>query len=337
MFRPLSPSWLTCARRATAWLPLAVMLWAAWLLPGATAQAQRPQAPVCPPQATAPTTSDMVKARQMATDRGLLWRITRDGHSSWLYGTLHVGRAPWFAPGPTLRNALAASDLLALELDGSNPRIRELIADAARRPGPSVPEPLKRELAERLESACVPREAIAQIGSVMQAVMLGVVAARWEGLHGEFGSEAMLSQWAQAAGKKVVSLETVKRQFSALMPDSEALAAEMVRSTIEQHDRATMRPMLRRLASAWERGDVDEIAQYERWCQCVLSDADRQMMKRINDDRNPDMARGIDALHRGGKRVFAAVGALHMTGAQALPALMAQLGYSVERITMSRP
>ena len=37
--------------------------------------------------------------------------------------------------------------------------------------------------------------------------------------------------------------------------------------------------------------------------------------------------RRIDALHREGRRVFAAVGSLHMTGAQALPKLMAARGY----------
>ena len=50
------------------------------------------------------------------------------------------------------------------------------------------------------------------------------------------------------------------------------------------------------------------------------------------DDRNPAMAARIDALHSGGQTVFAAVGSLHLFGPQALPALMAQRGYRVERI-----
>jgi len=47
----------------------------------------------------------------------------------------------------------------------------------------------------------------------------------------------------------------------------------------------------------------------------------------------PDgLADRIDALHMQGKRVLAAVGALHMTGNKGLPKLMAERGFSVERI-----
>ena len=57
-------------------------------------------------------------------------------------------------------------------------------------------------------------------------------------------------------------------------------------------------------------------------------------MQRLNDDRNSGLADGIDALHRDGRKVFAAVGALHMTGAKALPALLAQRGFTVQRLAL---
>ena len=55
-------------------------------------------------------------------------------------------------------------------------------------------------------------------------------------------------------------------------------------------------------------------------------------MRRLNDERNPALADGIEAQHRRGRRVLAAVGALHMTGPQALPVLLAQRGFKVERV-----
>jgi uncharacterized protein YbaP (TraB family) len=68
----------------------------------------------------------------------------------------------------------------------------------------------------------------------------------------------------------------------------------------------------------------------------VHSDADRAFIKRLNDDRNPGLANRIDALHGEGRRVFAAVGALHMTGAMGLPRLLAQRGFRVERVDFAR-
>ncbi len=39
-------------------------------------------------------------------DRGLLWRISRDGRSGYLYGMLHVGKPTWRCFGPQLNAAL---------------------------------------------------------------------------------------------------------------------------------------------------------------------------------------------------------------------------------------
>ena len=50
------------------------------------------------------------------------------------------------------------------------------------------------------------------------------------------------------------------------------------------------------------------------------------------DERNPAMAERIDALHREGQRLLVAVGALHMTGPKALPALLQARGFRVERV-----
>ena len=77
-------------------------------------------------------------------------------------------------------------------------------------------------------------------------------------------------------------------------------------------------------------------SRYESWCDCLKTDADRRAMRRLLDDRNPALAESIDALHGGGKQVFAAVGSLHMIGPKGLPALLAQRGYQVERIEPAR-
>ena len=71
---------------------------------------------------------------------------------------------------------------------------------------------------------------------------------------------------------------------------------------------------------------------YERWCDCIHDAQDRAELQRLNDGRNPALARGIAALHAQGRPVLAAVGALHLSGEQFLPLLLAQLGFEVERL-----
>jgi uncharacterized protein len=121
-----------------------------------------------------------------------------------------------------------------------------------------------------------------------------------------------------------------------LIPSDPAQATEMVATTLDQLESGAARKASARLAETWALGRLDELEQYERWCECVASAGDRTFLRRVNDDRNLGLAERIDALHGAGQRVFAAVGALHMTGPQALPALMAQRGYVVERIVFTR-
>ncbi|MGH7802959.1 MAG: TraB/GumN family protein, partial [Candidatus Binatia bacterium] len=118
-----------------------------------------------------------------------------------------------------------------------------------------------------------------------------------------------------------------------LIPKDEKEALALIDETLEQLEENRARPLLRRLAEAWANGNLAEIESYEDWCDCVHDDDEREFLRRVNDERNPHLASGIDALHLSGKRVFAAVGALHMVGAKSLPKLLAARGYAVERMS----
>jgi uncharacterized protein len=114
------------------------------------------------------------------------------------------------------------------------------------------------------------------------------------------------------------------------VPDRQQ-ALDYVRDALDDLDADRTRPMLNRLAQIWAKGDHDQLAHYTDWCGCVRTPAEQLVMKRLLDDRNPALADKIDALHRSGRNVFAAVGSLHMVGPNGLPALLAARGYKVER------
>src|SRR5688572_8346648 len=80
---------------------------------GALAQPPRD----CPPAAAMPDAGALAALAQQSRDRGLLWQLQKDGRTSWLYGTIHLGRLDHAVPGPRIRSALAASEIVALELD----------------------------------------------------------------------------------------------------------------------------------------------------------------------------------------------------------------------------
>lgn len=321
---PPRPPWIARAL-ARARRLLAVLLWplAAAAQPAADA--------ACPPAPATPSAEALQAAAQRAQDRGLLWRLQKDGRTAWLFGSVHLGRLDWALPGPTLRAALQASDTVALELDVLDPRLPARLQPPPGTAMPALAAPLRERLARQVRAACLPDEAAGQ-HPVMLGITLTLLAARRDGLDAGYAQEFVLAGFAMQTGKTVVGLETPEAQRDALLVSDPAEVNRLVGAMLDQLDSGQARRNALRLAEAWARSDLDTLADHERWCDCVATDADRAWLKRLNDDRNPNLADRIAALHAEGRAVFAAVGVLHMTGPQALPRLLAERGFTVERV-----
>jgi uncharacterized protein YbaP (TraB family) len=263
-----------------------------------------------------------------------MWRLTRDGRVSYLFGTMHVGKPAWRQFGPRMTAALRETDTLALELDPTDPAV--LAALSLQPAAPALPPALQQRLQRAIVRACLPLAAFASLHPVLQATTLTVLEARWLGLDPAYSVEALLVERARAGRKRVVSLETVDQQQAALVPADAAEALALVEQSLAQIEDLSSRRVLARLVAAWEQGDLVALEDYERWCECVTTDEERAFLRRLNDERNPHLADRIAALHGQGRRVFAAVGTLHLTGAQALPALLAARGFRVERVAFVR-
>ena len=82
-------------------------------------------APACPP----PLPASGAAAQPPEVDRGFLWRATRDGRTSYLFGTLHVGKPAWRRLGPKTTAALRSSDVLALEVDPTDPELLKAMSE----------------------------------------------------------------------------------------------------------------------------------------------------------------------------------------------------------------
>lgn len=285
----------------------------------------------CPPAPALPTASQAATWAAQAPDRGVLWRITKGGHSSYLFGSLHMGRADWAYPGPALRAAWAATEVLAVELDPAD----VLPALAALPPQAPLAPRLVQQLQAQAQAACLPPGALASLPVMLQLSTLVLLEARRDGFDAAFGQDVMLLAQARAEGRPVQSLESVQEQLDALAPPPGELPA-VVEGSLQQLRRGQVRGPMRQLADAWARGDLRTLADYARWCGCADTPAERAWMTRINDDRNGPLAARIAALHGAGQRLLVAVGALHMSGPRALPRLLEAEGFTLEALLPSK-
>ena len=251
----------------------------------ASGVASAPPAAACPPATAVPTADQIQAAQRQARDRGFLWRISKQGRTSYLFGTLHVGKLPWVFPGPRLRAALAGTDTLALELDVTDP---DLLRNppAAATAALAIPDAMRTRLARQVNAACLPEQALQKFNPLMQAITLTVLSARWEGLDAAFAQEVVLANAARAQQRPIIALESAQAQMALLLPSDPEEARHLLDQALDQLERNRTRPLLRRLADAWADGRLSDLEDYSKWCECADTAEDRAFLRRLNDDRN---------------------------------------------------
>lgn len=329
---PAPLRWLAAGCRRARRLGLAMAL----CLSGIPAVQAAPPA-ACPAPPPPLSVEQVQQGLREARDHGYLWRLRKDGRESWLYGTLHVARQPWMFPGPRTLSALRSADRVALELDLLDPAIvQRLQALVAAVPGQApLPLSVARRLATQAEAACVAGQ-LDGLRPEMQAVTLMSLIGRADGLDPVYGIDNFLAGLAHGLKKPVISLETPEAQVSLLVSSDTEARDKTVTTLLDELERGDAQRVMLRLALAWADGRMDDLDNYAQWCQCLDTEEQRDFHRRLIDERNLALARRIDAVHEAGHTVFAAVGALHMAGPQALPRLMAERGYTVERVEPAR-
>lgn len=288
----------------------------------------------CAPPFTPPTEAALTAAVRQAQDRGFLWKISKNERTSFLYGTMHLGRLEWWAPGPHVTDALKSSRILALEMDLSDSSTTTRLTQGmhAEENDPRLPPELAARLRRQAEAECLDWQPLQNLRPEFQLSTVLVMSARRHQLEAAYGAETMLTALAQRQGKPVHALEKVDEQLSALQAANAAELKEMVEGSLGDLESGAAQEVLVKLANAWATRDATTLQSYEQWCGCMESEADRAMSRRLLDDRNHILAARIDALHGASGPVFAAVGALHMFGPNGLPTLMKALGYTVEAV-----
>ena len=291
------------------------------------------QAEQCPPPPQIPTEAQAADAARAAQDRGFLWSVQRDGKTSYLYGTLHVGKLAWAMPGPRVAKALRASQVLAMELDVSDPRVQQQMAALVRSDGPSsLSAEAQAQLREAAKALCVDWDTLGPLRPEFQLTTLLMTLARYEDLDAGFGSEVALAAVAPHLGLPTRSLETGTEQVAALSAASSAELAEWVQTGVNDLRTDKARRQLRKLSRVWADSDIQRLERYPHWCECEGTAAERAVLDRVVKQRNVTLAERIDALIRQEGPAFVAVGALHMVGSHGLPALLKARGFTVKQV-----
>ena len=287
----------------------------------------------CPTPAPKLSDAQIDEMTLTAPDRGFLWRLQKDGRTSWLYGTVHIGKMDWAALGPQVTKALRAADTLAVEIDFADPVIK---ADLAQIPASVAVTPvLSANQLARLEkltsSSCLSDAQLKQRPAIFRLQQLEGQIFRYEGFYPEFGLESTLKKMATKWNKPTVSLELLSDYRKLTQGVTSEQHLNFFEQTLSEMERDRFPTSARKMMLLWSTANWDGFRNYQDWCNCRDKPVSDSSIA-VNDGRNQNMAERLNKLLESGKSVFAAVGALHMLDDTGLPELMKAKGYSVERI-----
>lgn len=284
---------------------------------------------VCPPVVTTPTAAQIQETRRQVQDRGIMWRFAKDNRYGYLYGTIHVGKLDWAIPGSTVSQALQDATSIALELDPTDATVQQALnAPQGTSERPELPEALWNRLRLQATKACIPWEQLQALPPLLIAMRLIALDARWDSLDPSYANEFVLAGFAKNAGKELVMLETVAEQRNIFSRPSPAEQLALIEDALSDLETGKSRETINAIADAWARGDLDQVARYGERCG---TGTPHPSVSNVCE-RNLTIAERIEVLHQRGQRVFVAVGILHMVHENALPKLLRERGFTVERV-----
>ncbi len=269
---------------------------------------------------------------------GALFRISRDGQMSYLFGTIHVGATSFYPLAPEVSDALAQASRLVLELDTRGDAAFDMAVarHASYAKGDHIRNHVSadtlRRLVRALHAVGIPLSDVGHLKPWLLANMLIGLELEQSGFQRAHGNEAVLLDAMQARGASVAELESADYQLSLFDTLGDAHAESYLREALD--DLATGRAMEKASAviAAWTSGDpnaLDALIPDTIGAGTVTADFTRRTLL---DRRNPEMAQRIEHIMKDGKVSFVGVGLLHLLGANGLPQLLSQRGYLVERI-----
>lgn len=261
-----------------------------------------------------------------------LWKIQHDGATVYLFGTVHVlpPNTQWHYAA--LDSALAASDVLYVELvDDDQATMQPLVMQY----GIDLAHPLSSELdagdQQRLQAAAqtvgIPAPALDAMRPWMAAVTLTVAPIVKAGFDPESGADKKLRQEFASEGKPVKGLETAEQQIRYFADLAQAVQISMLRNSLDDYAKADTE--IAALVKDWQHGDVEAIATLEN---SDMGEKYPVLYKTLLTERNQRWARQIAQMLQQHKTIFIAVGAAHLAGPDDVQSQLKKTGIAVTRL-----
>jgi uncharacterized protein YbaP (TraB family) len=261
-------------------------------------------------------------------ENSLLWRISGKGlkQDSYLFGTIHIICEEQFWMEPKIEKALESAQVLALEIDMTDPNLMAEMQQLSINPGFKN---IKGEFTDKQAAALSGfltqhyGAGLDQLGILKPFVLSSMVMIKMLPCEQQSSYETFFTEKAKSQGKKVIGLETAAFQIGMFDQIPQKIQIDDLAEMVTEKDALAE---LNQLVETYLSQDLDKIYQ-------IITD--NEMFQQYGDlllkERNENWIPKIEELIQN-QSAFIAVGAGHLPSDFGVIQLLRKAGYKVEAV-----
>jgi uncharacterized protein len=262
--------------------------------------------------------------------RPFLWTAEKDGATTYLLGTMHVGVDPETRLPQLVWDKLEASAAFAMETDVTDRAIQNI----GGRTSGTLRDELGPEYWAKLEAALTPQIAQALVN---KSAMIPATLLALRGLPQTPPMDGILLARAKNRGKKIVYLEPAARQVAMLEKHMNAKALRLMLDELDKTEQQSQQLLAAYIAG--EEARFIAITDEQRKDALAHGYTATEYDESLEDllyRRNASWIAPIEKLHAAGG-AFVAVGAMHLIGKRSVLELLGARGYRITRVAVPAP
>jgi uncharacterized protein YbaP (TraB family) len=270
--------------------------------------------------------------------RGTLYRVRDRGNTSWLFGTVHAGKAAWYPLEPTVTEAFDNAGRLVVELDARN--TQAIQAAFVRRGVYPAGDALEKHLTATTQAAAhrvaqrydVPWASMSRLRPWAVTLLLSGLMLEKAGFQSALGADQYFLSRASKLAKPVEELESADLQLGMFDELSGSQQEMLLAELLKGIEDGSGLEMAIGMVDGWSRADEAAVLRVMRRELAGTSVTALWMRRVVLGKRNQEMAARVATLLGGEPSLFVAVGMLHLLGDDGVPQLLRRRGIEVTKV-----
>jgi uncharacterized protein YbaP (TraB family) len=287
------------------------------------------------PEKPATKTAQPEKPHPVGSKKGLGWKVTKNGRTLYLIGSVHVGVPALYPLPKSFDAAFDEASILVEEIDLFVAKRPENIAMMTKMASFEPGQTLNGQLSAEVQKLFANSPATRQFGPAAQnlrplflSVAITMQALESEGYLANLGIDQHFADRAEKRGMKYQAIETVESQLEALSGLPDKTQELMLKDTLEQLP--SLERDIEKTLQAWSKGD--EAAVESVMMESMRKSEFRPVYQALFLDRNEKMGKAVLSYLATAPVEFVVLGSGHLVGKDGLIHTLKDQGVTVERL-----